>query len=115
MSYSARQPVGHLSPDLDGPACGAKGRVRMHQPGLTILCVQCVCMLEEPSSGRILAKQIRNREWQDAWLRWAMGSGSPYPSYRDYYVSGDREEPVPNVAFTRTSPNSVVTFRADVR
>jgi hypothetical protein len=111
MAHSEHRPVGHLSPDLNGPVCGATGKVRLHRPGVTKLCVQCVCMLEEPSSGRILAKQIRNREWREAWLAWATGGGGPYPHYRDYYVPGQTERPDPNPSINSTTDNSMVTFK----
>jgi hypothetical protein len=108
ISDPSGMPIGHLSPELDGPACGARGKVRRHRPGATILCVQCACMLEEPSSGVILAREIRNREWQEAWLAWAMGGGGPYPHYRAYYLPAEPARPNPSI--DSTAKNRIVTF-----
>ncbi len=107
-------PVGHLSPALDGPACGAAGKVRLHRPGITRMCGECACVLEEPSSGAIITKEVRMREYLDAWVAWATGNGGPYPSYRDYLPSkakpGDAGRRLAH-PLTNTTANGTVAFK----
>lgn len=108
---AGRRPIGHLSPKLDGPACGVKGQVLIHQPGVTRMCEECAGLLENPNSAMVIVKEARLREWLDLWVDWATGHGGRYPAYCDYLPGESESKPELSLAITTTVPGSRVTFQ----